>query len=142
VSALRRARSPDGREWEVNVHRVRLPKWHQSDYDPWESDDYLIGFLEAIVLAPLLWFVLPLLRMLAELPVAVARSFFSSTRWVEARCRTPGEIRIVWRTSRLRAEELADEIAQRLGEGYGDLTFAGAKRVEMTEPPGLGDLES
>jgi hypothetical protein len=122
---------------------VRLSTWHQSDYDPWEeSTDLVSGPFAFAVAAPVQWLVLPLLRVLAELPLAIGRSFFSSTRWVEARCQTPGEIRIVWRTSRRRAEELADEIARRLGEGYDNLTFDGAKRVEMTEPPGFGDLES
>jgi hypothetical protein len=142
VSALRRARSPDGRDWEISIHSVRLPSWRQSDYEPSESDDYLTGFLEAIVLAPLFWFVLPLLRLLAELPVAVARSFFSSTRWVEARCRAPGQVSIVWRTSRRHASLVADQLAERLQKGYDDLVFQGAKLVSMSEPPCFCDRES
>jgi hypothetical protein len=33
-------RSPDGRDWEVTIQRVRLPSWRHSDYEP-ESDDLL-----------------------------------------------------------------------------------------------------
>jgi hypothetical protein len=133
--------SPDGRDWEVDVQRLRLPSWRHSDYEP-GSDDAFFGLVETIVVAPVLWFVVPLFRLLAELPVAVGRSFFSSTRWVEARCGTPGEICIVWRTSRRRAEGLANELVERLGKGYENLTFDGAKLVSMTEPPGLRDLDS
>jgi hypothetical protein len=78
-------RSPDGRDWEVSIQRVRLPSWRHSDYEP-DSDDLLLGLAETIIVAPLLWFVIPLFRLLAELPVAIGRSFFSTTRWVEARC--------------------------------------------------------
>jgi hypothetical protein len=133
--------SPDGRDWEVAVQRLRLPSWRHSDYEP-DSDDAFFGLVETIVVAPVLWFVVPLFRLLAELPVAVGRSFFSSTRWVQARCQTPGEICIVWRTSRRRAEGLANELVERLGKGYENLVFDGAKLVSMTEPPGLRDLDS
>jgi hypothetical protein len=26
---VRRARSPDGRDWEIRVHRFRRPRWHE-----------------------------------------------------------------------------------------------------------------
>ena len=134
-------RSPDGRDWEVTIQRARLPSWRHSGYEP-ESDDLLFGLVETLVVAPVLWFVVPLLRLLAELPLAIGRSFFSSTRWVEAQCQTPGEVRTVWRTSRRRAEKLADELVERLGKGYDDLAFARGTRISMTTPPGFGDLES
>jgi hypothetical protein len=134
-------RSPDGRDWELDVQRVRLPSWRHSDYEP-DSEDVFFGLVETIVFAPVLWFVVPLFRLLAELPVAVGRSFFSSTLWVEARCQTPGDICIVWRTSRPRAEALADELVARLEKGYKNLEFEGAKRISMTEPPGFRDLDA
>jgi hypothetical protein len=94
------------------------------------------------VLAPFFWLVLPLARVLAELPVAVGRSFFSRTRWVEAICLGPAEIRIVWRTSRERSEEVADHVARRLAKGYSDLVPAGVVRESMTTLPGLEDLDA
>jgi hypothetical protein len=137
----RRVKSADGRDWEVGIQRVRLPTWRHSDYEP-DSDEFLIGLFDAVVVAPVLWFVVPLFRLLAEMPVAVGRSFFSTTRWVEAKCQPPGEICIVWRTSRQRAEKVADELVLRLRGGYGNLTFEGAKLVSMTEPPGFRDLDA
>lgn len=100
----------------------------------------MLGLVETIVVAPVIWFVVPLFRLLAELPVAVLRSFFTSTRWVEAR--SPGEICIVWRTSRRRAEALAEELVERLRQGYENLAFEDAKLVSMTEPPGFRDLDA
>ena len=97
----RRVQSPDGREWEVRVTRLRLPSWHHSQYEP-EDDarDLLSGAFAYLVLAPLLWFVLPLLRAIVLFSVALARSLFSSTRWIEAVCTDPAEIKMVWQTSR------------------------------------------
>jgi hypothetical protein len=137
----RRAESPDGRHWEVRIQRVRLPSWRHSEYES-DSDDLLLGLVETIVVGPVFWFVIPLFRMLAELPVAIGRSFFSSASWVEARCQAPGQIAIVWCVSRQRAEAVADELVERLRGGYGNLTFEGAKLVSMTEPPGFRDLDS
>jgi hypothetical protein len=134
-------RSPDGRDWEVSIQRVRLPSWRHSDYEP-DSDDLLLGLAETIIVAPLLWFVIPLFRLLAELPAAIGRSFFSTAHWVEARCQTPGHVSIVWRASRQRAEAVADEVVERLREGYGNLTLEDATLVSMTKPPGFRDLDS
>lgn len=90
----RRAQSPDGREWDVSVSRFRLPSWHHSSFDPDDSTGNLVVLaFEYLILAPLFWFVFPLIRSLVLLPLAVARGPFSSTRWVEAVCRDPAEIR-------------------------------------------------
>jgi hypothetical protein len=136
--AALRATSPDGREWEITIHRVRLPRWRHSEYDPWDdATDFVSGVFAFVVLVPFFWFILPLAQALAELPVAVARSFFSSTRWVEATSRTTSEITIVWRTRRDRVHEVADYIARTLPHGYEDLTPQGAELISMTRPPGL-----
>jgi hypothetical protein len=37
ASKKRRIRSPDGREWEVLSYRLRLPRWRQADYEPWDD---------------------------------------------------------------------------------------------------------
>jgi hypothetical protein len=139
--ARRTATSPDGREWEVSVHRVRMPRWPESDYDPGDLIDP-ISWVVALVLAPVFWLVVPLVQVAAELPVAVGRSFFSRTRWVEARCGEPSELWMVWRTSRERAEEVADHVALRLRAGYEDLPPPGVTLESMTRPAGFDDLES
>jgi hypothetical protein len=95
-----------------------------------------------LILAPVFWFLVPLARVLVELPLAVSRSFFSSTRWIEAVCRWPSEIVITWRTTRDEADALADEIARRLKEGYADVTPSGAELMTMTRPPGLNDFQA
>jgi hypothetical protein len=136
--------SPDGREWSVSVRRVRLPTWRHSEYDPADDADadFVWALFAYVVLAPLLWFVLPLVRALVELPFSLARPLVSSARWVEAECRWPAEIRIVWRTSRPRAASVADHVAARLADGYDDLTPEGAELEAMTRPPSLDDLDA
>jgi hypothetical protein len=138
VASLR-ATSPDGREWRVSVHRVRFPGWHHSSFEPYE-EDLKVYVLELVFVAPLMWFVFPLLRAIALLPLSLARGL-SSTRWVEAVCRDPGEIKITWRTRREVAERVANEVATRLSRGYEELTPPEAEFVEMTEPPGLRDQD-
>ena len=120
------------------MHRVRLPQWRQVDYDEAEEPDDWLTAVGALVLTPIL-LLLPLVRVVAELPIAVARGLFGSTRWVEVVCSSPGYIRITWRTTRDRSRQVADEIARRLEVGYEDLTPPGAEFVAMTPPPGSED---
>jgi hypothetical protein len=102
----------------------------------------LVMAFEYLVLAPLFWFILPLFRAIVLLPIAAVRAVFSSTRWIEAVCRDPGEIKIVWKTHKRAASRVADEITQRLAHGYENLTPPGAEFVSMTEPPGVDDLHA
>lgn len=138
-----RTQSPDGRSWEVTVSRIRLPSWHQSTFEPDDSTGnlFVLAF-EYLVLTPLFWLVFPLIRAVVLLPIAVARSLFSSTRWVEAVCRDPAEIKIVWRTQQTTAAQVAQAIASRLSRGYENLTPPEAEFVSMTEPPGLEDRDA
>jgi hypothetical protein len=140
--ASRVAASPDGRKWEVSVHRVRLPGWHHSRFEPNEDADLLVLAFEYLVLAPLFWFVFPLVRAVVLIPIALARTLVSSTRRVEAVCLDPAEIRILWRTRRGAASQVAGEITRRLSRGYEDLTPREAEFITMTEPPGCGDLNA
>jgi hypothetical protein len=123
------------------VHRVRYPGWQHSDFEPDENLPLPLLAVEFLVLAPLMWFVLPLLHTIALLPLALARGL-SSTRWVEAVCRDPGEIKMTWRANREAAERVANEVATRLSRGYEDLTPPEAEFVEMTEPPGFRDQDA
>jgi hypothetical protein len=137
-----RTQSPDGRKWEVSVSRIRLPSWHHSTFHPDEGSDYFVLAFEYLILAPLFWFIFPLIRAIVLFPIAIVRSLFSSTRWVEAVCRDPAEIRIVWKTKRAGANQIAAEIASRLRRGYEDLTPPEAEFVSMTEPPGLEERDA
>jgi hypothetical protein len=137
----RKSRSPDGLEWKISVHRFRLPAWYQSQFDPWDDDAQLsmvvIGY---VFVAPIMWFLLPLARMLVELPVAMLGSVGSDSRWIEARTTWPAENTILWRVDRECAAAAADHIATHLRAGYENLTPASAEIVAMTPPPGLKDL--
>lgn len=138
---MERVRSPDGWEWTVRVKRVRLPAWPDSAYAPPEPEemfDLLWVAFCYLVLAPIFWFVIPLARVAVAVPIALVRPLFSSIRWVEAECRSPGEVRICWETTRDRADAVAAAIAARLRSGYSELTPPGAILVSRTRPPGGG----
>lgn len=140
--ALRRATGPDGREWEIRVVRVRL-RWHESRFDPWEyTNDLLSGLVAFLVLAPLFWLVLPLIRVIVFVPFEFVASAFSSTRWIEAESHWPSELKMVWKTSRARAAAAADQIATALSQGYGGLDPEGAELESITKPPGIDDLSA
>ena len=133
---MTRVRSPDGREWEVRVIRVRFPRWHDSTFEPtWTLVD--------VVLVPFYWLVLPVARVLLAFPFVLARAAVSKRRWIEAECRWPAVILIRWKTSSERAERVAEEVTALLASGYAGLhAIAGADLESMTEPPGLHDLQA
>ena len=139
MARKRAVRSPDGRTWEIGVGRFRPPRFRQSDYEP-DAQDVLVvlEYAWAIVV----WFVVPLLRALVELPVAFVRGLFSTRRWIEARSDDLVAITILWSADRDDAEHAADDITTRLARGYDDLTPPDAELVEMSEPPGLRDLDT
>jgi hypothetical protein len=139
VARKRAVRSPDGRTWKVDVGRFRPPRFRQSDYEPEATDALVVlEYAWAIVV----WFVVPLLRALVELPIAFVSGLFSERRWIEARSDDLVAITILWSADRVDAEQAADEITTRLARGYDDLTPPRAELVEMSEPPGLRDLDA
>ena len=133
-------RSPDGRVWTITVSRFRAPKWRESDYEPDPDSDWFFLILE-YAYAIVVWFVVPVLVALVELPVAFARSLFSSRRWIEARSNDLSPIVALWSADRRDARQVADELAESLTTGYEWASPAGAEFVQMTEPPGLPDLD-
>jgi hypothetical protein len=135
--------SPDGLEWAVSTHRIKWPGWRHSQYEPGNDagDDVFGAVIAYLIVAPVMWFVVPFFVVLGEVPVALVRAVFSSDRWIEARASYPSSVRIQWRASKADAADLASEIANRLSRGYESLTPDGARLVEMTEPPGLKDLD-
>ncbi len=139
MTRRRAVRSPDGRTWKIGVGRFRPPRFRQSDYEPEATDALVVlEYAWAIVV----WFIVPLLRALVELPIAFVRGLFSKRRWIEARSDDLVAITILWSADRIDAEQAADEISVRLGRGYDDLTPPHAEFVEMSEPPGLRDLDA
>ena len=139
----RNVRSPDGLHWKVGVYRFRLPTWQQSQYDPSDDGnaDPFMMVVEYVFVAPILWFLLPLCRMIVELPVAAVRSLGSDNRWIQAKTIWPAENVILWRVDRAGADAALEHIAAHLGKGYESLTPGGAEIVSMTPPPGLKDLD-
>ena len=134
-------RSPDGRVWTITVSRFRAPKWRESDSQPHDDADWFLLILEWAY-AIVVWFVVPFLVALVELPVAAVRSLFSSRRWIEARSNDLSPIVALWSADRRDARHVADELAESLLSGYEWESPAGAEFVEMTEPPGLRDRDA
>jgi hypothetical protein len=125
----------------VRPFLVRLPSWREGGRDVDHEDDalsVLLAFFEWLVLGLLA----PLVLVVLETPVAVARGVFGRTGWVDAVCRWPAEIRITWRTTRAERHAVADEIARRLERGYEGLTPERAELVAMTKPPGVDDFDA
>jgi hypothetical protein len=139
VAGKRVVRSPDGRNWHVRVSRFRPPRFRQSDYEP-GADDMLVVLVFEYAWALVVWFAVPVLRALIELPVQFVRALFSTRRWIEARSDDLVAITILWSADRTEAEQAADEVTARLERGYDDLAVPNADLVEMSEPPGLRDL--
>lgn len=139
--AAREVTGRDGRRWTITVNRVRWPSWRHSNYDPADdADTVVMGLFFYVLVAPVVWFVVPLLVLVAESLGAASRAAFSSTRWIYAVCTEPSAITIIWRAHRRAAHRLADEIAARLPSGYEDVTPEGAELVYMSEPAGLRDM--
>ena len=133
-------RSPDGRVWTISVSRFRAPKLRQSDYEPLADDNLVLAF--EYLYAVVVWFVIPVAIAIVELPVTLVRSLFSSRRWVEARSDDLHPVVALWVADRRDAANVADELARSLLTGYEWSSPAGSELVEMSEPPGLRDLDA
>jgi len=114
---LYRARSPDGREWELYVVRTIGPP--TPHYAP--SRSLAFGPLDSYP---------PFLNPLAFLPAlfavgeALVRSVLlrfargaGGTRYVEAVCWWPSEIRLTWETSGARVDGVVAALRQKLAQG-------------------------
>ena len=137
MAATGSVRSVDGRTWTVSAGRFRPPRWRKSDYEPEASDLFfaIFEYLFAIVV----WFVVPLLIAIVELPVALVRSLFSSRRWIRAVSDDTHPVTILWSAHRDDVQRVVAEISARLWRGYENVTPEGAELVEMSEPPGFED---
>src|SRR4051794_20185768 len=137
------AESPDGRTWDVAIRTFRLPALADSEFDPLEhAHDLIDGLFIFLVLVPFFWIVIPLARAVALLPIAFVRPIFSPKRWVVAESRWPGSIEIIWEAHKDDVAAVAHDVTDQLGRGYEHLSPPNARRVSMTEPPGLADLDA
>jgi hypothetical protein len=118
-----------------------MPAWHHSNYDPWIEGDWVLGLFAYVVLMPIFWILLPLVWVLVQLPLAAVRALGSDTRWVVAYTRWPGRLKLIWKSTKADARNVADHVAAELPRGYDNLTPPGAELVYMSEPAGLDDLD-
>lgn len=132
----RRVVDPDGREWELYVSRSDLPSWKPADYGdmPAIATSSRMWFLLALVEIPLFFIfqvLVPLLRLIAELPVALVRVRRSQERLVDAITFWPHEESYRWTTTSDHLERVLDQVAVGLEGGQIarplDAEFRGAR---------------
>src|SRR5262249_50448117 len=107
-----------GRNWEIYVSRSEAPKWRpdNTDFDA----EALWNPLRVIVLFPLflLYQVLvPLIRLLFELPGFLIRGRLSGVRIVEAITFWPVKESYTWTTTGDHVQRVVDQIARGLEQG-------------------------
>jgi len=121
--AAKRVTGPSGEYWELYVSKTALPAWSGSD-----ADDLGLGGLGAtdvglfaipLMLLSALWanLLLPLLRALVLLPVAVARGRRSRAVRIEAVRTFPRREVLLWTTTDGSRQRVLDEIAAGLDRG-------------------------
>ncbi len=115
---------PSGDYWELYVSKTALPAWKQGRYGDHEfSGCGPFGNLGPIelpfALASFLWssILLPLLRFVVVLPVAVLRGRRSRAIRIEAVCPFPAREVLLWTTTEGQVESVLDEIVAGLAEG-------------------------
>jgi hypothetical protein len=82
-------------------------------------------------MAPVHWFVLPLLRAIAELAFRAFASLFSETRWVEARSGAARKEAITYKTSREHAVIVANALVDELARGRRQVSLPDAELVSF-----------
>jgi hypothetical protein len=129
----RQVRSPDGREWLVRVRRIQMPRWHDSNFEP-------SVIPVTWIMAPVHWFVFPLIRLIGELAFRSCRSLLSSARWLEAIPISGDGAKMMYRTSRDYAANVAEQLAQELSAGRESPQLEGAEPVWQGRSVRLVDL--
>ena len=124
-SPSRRVTAPDGVEWELYVSRFDLPPWRPATYDGLAATgdggsgtpaDLLFLALEI----PLFLFkqiLLPLGRVLVDLPSAALRARRSRTVTVEAVCFWPRRVSLVWTAAPADTKLVLSQVAAALTRG-------------------------
>jgi len=116
--------SPSGDYWELYVSKTALPGWRSSD-----AGDTGIGQAGALpqlallelplALVSFLWsgVLVPLVRMIVLLPVAVVRGRRSHAVRIEAITTFPERKALLWTTTDAHAPRVLDEIVAGLAQG-------------------------
>jgi hypothetical protein len=128
VSIFRPSRTvtgPDGLEWELYVSRFALPPWRPAAYDGLAvtadggsgTPADIVFFLLEIPLFLFKQILLPLVRLLVDLPSAALRTRHSTEVTVEAVCFWPRRVSLVWTTSPDHSARVLGEVASALARG-------------------------
>ena len=131
---------PDGVEWELYVSRFALPHWRPAAYHGFAltgdggsgTPADLVFFLLEIPLFLFKQILLPLGRLLGDLPSAALRARDSTEVTVEAVCFWPRRVSLVWTTSPDHSGRVLGEVASALARGADPSPF-GARFVGRVE---------
>jgi hypothetical protein len=124
-SPRRKVTAPDGVEWEIYVSRFALPPWRPATYDGLAATGDsgsgtpadLLFFVLEIPLFVFNQILLPLGRLVADLPSAVLRSRRSTEVTVEAVCFWPRKVSLVWKAAPDDAAVVVSRVAAALARG-------------------------
>jgi hypothetical protein len=111
--------SPSGDYWELYVSKTALPAWRESnDDDAFDATDLGVVAIPLMLLSAL-WanLLLPLMRALVLLPVAVVRGRRSRAVRIEAVKTWPHREVLLWTTTDGNRQRVLDEIVAGLAEG-------------------------
>ena len=124
-SPSRRVTAPDGVEWELYVSRFDLPAWRPARYDGFAAmgdggsgtPADVVFFVLEIPVFVFKQILLPLGRLLVDLPSAAVRARRSATVTVEAICFWPRKVSLVWTTAPDDAAVVLSRVAAALARG-------------------------
>lgn len=128
MSIFRPARTvtaPDGVEWELYASRFAFPPWRPAAYGGsaaladggWGSPADLLFWVLEIPLFVLREILVPVGRMLADLPAAAVHARRTRTVTVEAICFWPRKVSLVWTASPDHADRVLSQVAAALLRG-------------------------
>jgi hypothetical protein len=114
----RKVTDRNGRQWEIYVSRSEIPAWRPDDTN---YDTSTLWHPLEVLLSPLLFLlyqiIIPVGRVLLELPGAVFRGRRSGVRIVEAITFWPAKEIYTWTTTGDHVQRVVDQIAAGLEQG-------------------------
>jgi len=124
-SPQRNVTAPDGVEWEIYVSRFSLPPWRSATYDGLAATGDggsgtpadLLFFVLEIPLFVFKQILLPLARLVVELPSSVLRARRTTEVTVEAVCFWPRKVSLVWTAMPDDAALVVSRVAAALARG-------------------------
>jgi hypothetical protein len=128
VSIFRPARTvtaPDGVEWELYASRFALPPWRPAKYSGssvlagggWGSPADLLFFVLELPLFVVKEILVPVGRMLRDLPAAALQARHARTVTVEAICFWPRKVSLVWTAPPQHTDRVLSQVAAALARG-------------------------